>query len=66
MEDNKCVYIGAFLNPRDAEIFQDTCIEQSHNLVGEWELIENDIKYINAHWVVRILLEKSQKEFEFG
>jgi hypothetical protein len=58
------IYTEAFLNRQDAEIKRQEFIDENMDL--GLELVEDEIKYINLHHVVRILFSDRQQEFDLG
>lgn len=61
-------YMGAFLSNEEAEIYREEFFEGFGNDIKEGFLvvIQDDIKEINAHHVVRIMAENAQGELELG
>lgn len=62
--DTKLVFMGAFLSRYEAEAFRDVSLagfeEDLRN--GNLILLEDNIRLINTHHVVRILAANPQKE----
>jgi len=56
------IYTEAFLNRQDAEIKRQEFLDENMDL--GLELIEDEIKFINLHYVVRILFSDRQQEFD--
>lgn len=61
--DNNIVYIAAFLDKDKAESFRERALEHAKELPFEYYIVEDDIKFINSHYQVRILIEPKQKSF---
>jgi hypothetical protein len=63
-KDVKLVFMGAFLSRYEAEAFREISLSGFEEGIknGELILLEDDIKLINTHHVVRILAANPQKE----
>lgn len=63
----KVIYTEAFLNREDAEIARDLFLEEYLDDISTNELYlnEDEVKFINAHYVVRIMIGSKQQDFGF-
>lgn len=61
------VYTEAFLSRDQAEEARDNFMSEWEERLknGELSILEDEVRYVNLHYVTRILLGKSQGEFEF-
>jgi len=57
------VYVAAFLDKHKAETFREVALEKSKELPFDYHIAEDEIKFINSHWQVRILIEPKQLSF---
>jgi len=65
MSQIRMCFMGAFLSRDEAEIFREEFfIEETQEAIdnGDLVVIQDDIVFINAHWVVRIMAENPQQE----
>lgn len=60
--NDKIVYLAAFLDKDKAEQFMDISLEKAKELPYEYYIEESDLKFINHHWQVRILISPKQLE----
>lgn len=60
--NEKIVYIAAFLDKDKAEYFREVALEKSRELPYDYYIEEDEIKYLNYHWQVRILISPKQQE----
>jgi hypothetical protein len=60
--NDKIVYLAAFLDRDKADTFRETALEKSKELPFDYFIEEDEIKFINYHWQVRILISPKQME----
>lgn len=60
----RITHMGAFLGREEAEVYRDEFFESFGNDVDEGLLvvIQDDLVFINSHWVVRIMAQNAQLE----
>ena len=58
----KIVYIASFIDKTKAEIFRETALEKAKELPYDYFIEEDEIKFLNYHWQVRILISPKQVE----
>lgn len=61
--NDKIVYLAAFLDKDKAEQFMEISLGKAKELPFEYYIEESDLKFINHHWQVRILISPKQLSF---
>lgn len=61
------IYTNAFLNRQDAEHAREEFLKEYEMdiVYGKLVLAEDEIKYLNNHYVVRIMVRSPQLEMDF-
>lgn len=62
----RIVYMGAFLGRDEAEVYREEFFTEFGNDIeaGLVVMVQDDLVFINNHWVVRIMAQNAQLEME--